>query len=106
MVRKRSENLKTYFEKFDRTINLSVAAKLPVLGMIRFYQIMISPILGGNCRFYPSCSKYAYDAVSAHGPVKGLFLALVRLLKCHPYNPGGFDPVPEKFELWNYKSNP
>ena len=102
MVRKRSENLKTYFEKSDPTINLSVAAKLPVLGMIRFYQVMISPMLGGNCRFYPSCSKFAYDAVSMHGPVKGLFLALVRLLKCHPYNPGGFDPVPEKFEFWKF----
>lgn len=106
MVRKRSENLKIYSEKFDRKSILSVAAKLPVLGMIRFYQIMISPILGGNCRFYPSCSRYAYEAVSAHGPVKGSFLALKRLLKCHPFNPGGYDPVPEKFEFWNVSPNP
>lgn len=101
MVGKRSENSKIFSEKFDLTKLLSVSAKLPALGMIRFYQIMISPILGGNCRFFPSCSKYAYEAVSIHGSVKGSLLALKRLSKCHPFNPGGFDPVPEKFEFWN-----
>lgn len=64
--------------------------------LIRGYQLCISPYLGQNCRFYPSCSQYAIQAISAHGCLKGCFLTLVRLCKCHPFHPGGFDPVPEK----------
>ena len=66
------------------------------LSLISLYQIMISPLLGSNCRFYPSCSKYAYMAVDMHGPAKGIVLSVKRVLKCHPYHPGGYDPVPEK----------
>jgi uncharacterized protein len=61
---------------------------------IRAYQLVISPIFGTCCRFYPSCSNYAIEAIARHGVLKGLFLSLKRILKCHPFHPGGFDPVP------------
>ncbi|EQM95339.1 hypothetical protein OFAG_02357 [Oxalobacter formigenes HOxBLS] len=64
--------------------------------LIRGYQLCISPYLGQNCRFYPSCSQYALEAISVHGCLKGCFLTLIRLCKCHPFHPGGLDPVPEK----------
>jgi len=62
--------------------------------MIRGYQVMVSPMLGPACRFYPSCSEYAYEAISRHGFFKGAFLAGKRILKCHPFHPGGVDLVP------------
>lgn len=65
------------------------------LSLIRFYQRWISPLLGANCRFYPSCSCYAHDAIAVHGPLKGCVLTVRRLLRCHPWHPGGYDPVPE-----------
>jgi putative membrane protein insertion efficiency factor len=61
--------------------------------LIRAYQVCISPFLNPCCRFYPSCSEYAITAVRRHGPFQGSFLALRRLLRCHPWHPGGFDPV-------------
>ncbi len=64
------------------------------IGLIRAYQVTLSPFLGPACRFYPSCSEYAYQAVVRHGPLKGLFLAVKRILRCHPFHPGGVDPVP------------
>ena len=64
------------------------------IGLIRAYQVTLSPFLGPACRFYPSCSEYAYQAVVRHGPLKGLFLAVKRILRCHPFHPGGIDPVP------------
>jgi putative membrane protein insertion efficiency factor len=67
----------------------------PVRGLIRFYQLAVSPYLGRNCRFYPSCSSYAYDAIGLHGVLKGGWLALRRIGRCHPWHPGGFDPVPD-----------
>ena len=66
-----------------------------VIGLIRLYQYFISPMLGPSCRFYPSCSQYAVEACQKHGVIKGCFLALRRVLRCHPGNPGGFDPVAE-----------
>ena len=69
--------------------------KIP-LGLIRGYQLALSPLLGPRCRFYPSCSCYAYDAIERFGVVHGSYLGLRRLLRCHPFHPGGFDPVPEK----------
>ncbi len=68
--------------------------KLVRLG-IRAYQYTVSPFLGNHCRFYPSCSQYALEAVDRFGLVRGGGLALQRLLRCHPWHPGGFDPVPE-----------
>lgn len=62
---------------------------------IRLYQIFISPLLGQRCRFYPSCSQYALEAIQKHGPVHGIALGARRLVKCHPFNPGGVDLVPE-----------
>jgi putative membrane protein insertion efficiency factor len=61
--------------------------------LIRAYQVCISPFLNPCCRFYPSCSEYAITAVRLHGPFQGSFLALMRLLRCHPWHPGGYDPV-------------
>ena len=61
---------------------------------IRGYRRWISPGLPARCRFYPSCSAYALEAVAVHGAGRGLFLALRRLLRCHPFHPGGYDPVP------------
>lgn len=66
------------------------------IGLIRFYQLVISPMIGPRCRFTPTCSHYAIDALKSHGLVKGLWLTGKRLLKCHPLNDGGYDPVPPK----------
>jgi len=66
----------------------------PLVFLIDFYRICLSPYLPRSCRFYPSCSAYARESLITHGLFKGLWLALVRLLKCHPFHPGGFDPVP------------
>ncbi|MGD9732054.1 MAG: membrane protein insertion efficiency factor YidD [Desulfamplus sp.] len=65
-----------------------------ILIFIRLYQCLISPLIGPSCRFYPSCSQYAFEAVTKYGSIKGTFLAIKRVLKCHPFHPGGFDPVP------------
>jgi len=62
--------------------------------LIRVYQYLFRPFLGSNCRFAPSCSDYALEALAAHGAAKGSWLALRRVLRCHPYHPGGHDPVP------------
>ncbi|WP_293736096.1 membrane protein insertion efficiency factor YidD [Phascolarctobacterium succinatutens] len=60
---------------------------------IRFYQIFISPLFPPTCRFYPTCSAYAIEAIQKKGPLRGSWLALKRICKCHPYHPGGYDPV-------------
>jgi putative membrane protein insertion efficiency factor len=62
--------------------------------LIRAYQLGISPLLGANCRFYPSCSHYALEAVSTHGSLRGGWLGVRRLARCHPFHAGGYDPVP------------
>ena len=68
----------------------------PLILPIRLYQWVISPLLGPRCRFYPSCSHYAIEAIETHGAMKGCYLAGRRLLRCHPWHPGGYDPVPPK----------
>lgn len=65
-----------------------------LLGAVRGYQYLLRPMLGLNCRFYPSCSDYAREAIERHGARVGTWLALKRLGRCHPYHPGGYDPVP------------
>jgi hypothetical protein len=66
------------------------------LWTIRGYQLGVSPLLGPRCRFYPSCSCYAHTAIERFGVLRGLWLGLTRLLRCHPFAEGGYDPVPEK----------
>lgn len=61
---------------------------------VRAYQLGISPLLGPRCRFYPSCSHYAIESLRTHGPVKGSWLTIKRIGRCHPWHPGGHDPVP------------
>lgn len=65
-----------------------------VAALLRGYKYLISPLMGQNCRFHPSCSEYAREAVLKHGVLRGLWLAMRRVARCHPWNPGGFDPVP------------
>jgi len=64
-------------------------------GLIRAYQLTLSPMLGPTCRFDPSCSAYAIEAIDRHGAIKGVRLAAKRLLRCHPFGGAGYDPVPE-----------
>ena len=68
--------------------------KLILLGLIRLYQCTLSRVLPPTCRFYPSCSQYSYQAIRRHGPWRGGWLAVKRIARCHPFNPGGYDPVP------------
>ena len=70
-------------------------ARVAVLFLLRAYQLLLSPLLGNRCRFHPSCSQYGMDAVRRFGVIKGIWLAIVRLCKCHPFHPGGVDPVPD-----------
>ena len=62
--------------------------------LIRGYQLAISPLLGPRCRFYPSCSHYAIEAIETHGALRGVWLTIKRISRCHPWHEGGFDPVP------------
>lgn len=64
-----------------------------VTGLIKFYQKRISPLTPSACRFHPSCSQYCLEAVEKYGVLKGLWLGLLRVSRCHPFNPGGYDPV-------------
>ncbi len=66
-----------------------------VLGALRFYKRVLSPALPAACRFTPTCSEYAYEAIHRHGVLRGSWLAAGRLLRCHPFHRGGHDPVPE-----------
>lgn len=64
-----------------------------LLGLITGYRYLISPLLGRNCRFYPSCSEYAREAIELHGPLRGVWMTVCRLGRCHPFHSGGYDPV-------------
>lgn len=67
---------------------------LPFVALVKFYQVAISPWLGGNCRFEPTCSAYAIEALETHGALKGSWLAIRRIGRCHPWGGSGYDPVP------------
>ncbi|AJR18877.1 membrane protein insertion efficiency factor YidD [Pimelobacter simplex] len=67
-----------------------------LIGLVRGYQLVVSPFLGPSCRYYPSCSAYAVEALRVHGAIKGTWLAIRRLLRCHPWAPGGVDHVPPR----------
>jgi putative membrane protein insertion efficiency factor len=75
---------------------LSVTARVVLVAPIRFYQWTISPLLGVNCRYAPSCSAYAAEAIATHGPLRGGWLSLRRVLRCHPWGGAGYDPVPAR----------
>ena len=77
-------------------MTLSRALAMPLIALVKAYQLLISPMTGPSCRFYPSCSAYAVTALERHGPLRGSWLTLRRLLRCHPWNPGGVDHVPLK----------
>ncbi|HNS05098.1 MAG TPA: membrane protein insertion efficiency factor YidD [Candidatus Saccharicenans sp.] len=64
------------------------------LGLIRLYQLLVSPLLGHHCRYYPTCSDYTYQAINKYGFIKGSWLGSKRILRCHPWHEGGIDPVP------------
>ncbi len=70
--------------------------KIILTGIIKIYQKVISPLTPPSCRFYPTCSHYGIEAIDKHGALKGSWLAVRRISKCHPFHEGGFDPVPEK----------
>ncbi|MDQ1725285.1 MAG: uncharacterized protein QOG52_2313 [Frankiaceae bacterium] len=69
-------------------------AAWPLWALIRAYQLVLSPLLGQRCRFAPSCSSYAAEALAVHGAVRGSWLAVRRIARCHPFHPGGYEPVP------------
>ncbi|HDP95051.1 MAG TPA: membrane protein insertion efficiency factor YidD [Candidatus Aminicenantes bacterium] len=73
--------------------------KALLLTVLKVYKRVLSPVMGRHCRFVPTCSEYAAGAIERFGALHGTWLALTRLLKCHPFHSGGFDPVPEKIEV-------
>ena len=80
----------------DLPLRFRNLARFPVLGLIRLYQLIISPALPADtCRFYPTCSHYGYQAIYKYGLLKGGWMAAYRVLRCNPFNPGGYDPVPD-----------
>lgn len=68
--------------------------KRVLLTLIAGYRLLLSPLLGASCRFYPTCSQYASEAIQTHGSLRGTWLSVKRISKCHPWHPGGVDPVP------------
>ena len=74
------------------------AFRWTLLAFLRTYKVFLSPFFGGACKYYPSCSNYAYEAIERHGARRGMVLALKRLGRCRPFTPGGFDPVPAEAE--------
>lgn len=74
--------------------DVAAAPKRAALGLIRLYQVTISQAFPHSCRFAPTCSQYTFEAIEKHGLVRGVWLGAKRIARCHPFNPGGFDPVP------------
>jgi len=78
------EDKKQMFKKIGKNIGI---------GLIRFYQRCVSPLFPPSCRFYPTCSQYTLEAIKKYGLIKGGYLGIKRILRCHPFNPGGYDPL-------------
>jgi putative membrane protein insertion efficiency factor len=78
----------------EKRVNPFIAMKRIAVAIVRFYQKAVSPWLPPSCRYYPTCSAYAIEAIERHGFLKGSFLSVRRILRCHPFHAGGFDPVP------------
>lgn len=76
-----------------------------VIGLIRFYQRFISPLFPAACRYRPSCSHYAMDAVRKYGAIRGMWLGTLRIFRCNPFSEGGWDPVPESFDILGRHKN-
>ena len=77
----------------------------PFILLIKLYQVAFSQLFPKSCRFYPTCSTYAVDALKKHGPIKGLLLATYRIIRCNPWGGYGYDPVPDKFVFVKFKSS-
>ncbi|MDN5848756.1 MAG: membrane protein insertion efficiency factor YidD [Nitrococcus sp.] len=73
--------------------------RTPVIGLLRCYQLLVSPLIGPRCRYYPSCSHYTIEAVRVHGVGRGCYFGVQRVLRCHPWRVGGFDPVPPRVPM-------
>ncbi len=86
------------------TAKVTFAARWIFLAFLRIYRIFLSPFFGGACKYHPSCSSYAYEAIDRHGPWRGSMLALKRLGRCRPHTQGGYDPVPERLDMEQNKS--
>lgn len=82
----------------------SLPARL-LMALVRVYQLFVSPLLPPACRFYPTCSRYAVDAIREWGAVRGTAMAVWRVLRCHPFHPGGYDPVPHRTEAPRHLSH-
>ena len=93
-------------ERHDETEKRQPASPvaLGLLGLIRFYQLTVSAVLGRRCRYLPTCSDYAMDAVKLHGAWAGFWLGLARVSRCHPWGGDGFDPVPEEFPRQDWRA--
>ncbi len=103
---KMTQEVRRAFEELDATMSNTGAKKIikghaprnlavrALLGVIAFYRLLLSPLLGGRCRFHPTCSRYAMDAIVEWGALRGVLMAARRICKCHPFHPGGYDPVP------------
>ena len=77
-----------------------------LIGVVAFYRVALSPLLGRNCRYHPTCSVYMQEALRAHGPARGLWLGSRRILRCHPWASGGYDPVPPPHERRTKSTTP
>ena len=77
---------------------LNKIVTFPLILLIRGYQIIVSPMLGSNCRFMPTCSEYALESLKTYGLIKGTYLTIKRIGKCHPWGSNGYDPIPTKME--------
>jgi len=82
---------------------LNKIVTFPLILLIRGYQLIASPMLGSNCRFMPTCSEYAMESLKTYGLIKGTFLTIKRIGKCHPWGSNGYDPIPTKMEKNNYE---
>lgn len=100
MSRTRESGASAAFARADRHSSFGAAQsgrnamQTVLIALLRFYKLAVSPLLGSRCRFYPSCSDYAREAIQYHGAARGTYLAARRLCRCHPFSAGGFDPVP------------
>jgi len=82
---------------------LNKIVTFPLILLIRGYQLIASPMLGSNCRFMPTCSEYAMESLKTYGLIKGIFLTIKRIGKCHPWGSHGYDPIPTKMEKNKYE---